>query len=406
MQSFDLLSTQVREDPHPLFAELRASAPVSTAAPYGLWAVSRYDDVRFVLENPSWFAVRSNTAPLGEPEPFEASLLVAEPPMRSKVRSLVRKALSPELLEQHERKVRASAQALVDRVLERDNLDLIGLLALPLPAASMADLLGVPPARRAAFMRWAADALSAGPELSGAERMARLRASMDGFVGFLAELLALRRAEPGEDLLSALATVEEGGTRLTDAEILAAALHLLLAGNEVVADLIGNILLVLVRNPEVYSAVREDPARVPQLVEETLRWDSPVLGQLRVTTQSVSLGDHTIPSGATVLTLLASANRDASHFDDPDRFDLDRDTADHLAFGQAGHEALWAPRARLEARVALEVLFERLPEFGPGEGEVEWCRALLFRGPRRVPVAYADDLEPGELGGLGSEAED
>lgn len=391
MTSFELLSSQVREDPYSLFADLRANAPVSTVSPYGLWALSRYDDVRFVLENPAWFGNRGNNAPpLGDPEPFEASLLVAEPPSRSKVRVLVRKALSPELLERHERKVRSAAHALVDRVLERDNLDLIGLLALPLPAASMADLLGIVPARRAAFMRWATEAISPGPGIPGAERMRKLRSSMDGFVGYLAELLTQRRAEPGDDLLSALATVEESGTRLTDAEILAAVLHLLLSGNEAAADLIGNVLLSLIREPEVYRAARADPARVPLLIEETLRHNSPVLGQLRVTNQSVSVGGSTIPSGALVIALLASANRDPDRFADPDRFDLDRDTSEHLAFGQSGHEALWAPRARLEARVAIEVLFERLPDFGPGEGEIQWCSALLFRGPRTLPIAYTD----------------
>ncbi len=394
MNSFDLLSSQVREDPYPLFASLRADAPVTATASFGIWAVSRYDDVVAVLDNPTAFGNRPNNAPpLGDPEPFEASLLVAEPPARSKVRALVRKALSSELLERHEKKVRASAHALVDRVLERDNLDLIGLLALPLPAASMADLLGIPPARRAAFMRWATDALSPGPDASGADRMKKLRGSMDGFVGYLAELLTQRRAEPGDDLLSALAQVEEGGTKLTDAEILASALHLLLAGNEVAADLIGNVLLSLLQNPEVYRAVREDPSRIPVLIEETLRHNSPVLGQLRVANQSVTVGGQTIPSGAVVLTLLASANRDPAHFADPDRFDLNRENAEHLALGQPGHPSLWAPRARLEARVAIEVLFERLPDFGPGEGEIQWCSALLFRGPRQVPVAYADGTQ-------------
>lgn len=390
MYNFDLLSPQVRENPYPLFSDLRAAHPVSTAAPYGLVAVSRYDDVRTVLDSPAFGSRPNNAPPLGDPEPFEASLLVAEPPARSKVRLLVRKAMSSELLERHERRVRASAHALVDRVLERDNLDLISLLALPLPAASMADLLAIPPARRSSYMRWATDALSPGPGAAGAERMKKLRSSMDGFVGYLAEMLTARRAEPGEDLLSALATVEDGGTKLTDAEILAAVLHLLLAGNEAAADLIGNTLLSLLQNGEVYRAVRADPSRIPTLIEETLRHNSPVLGALRVTSQSVNLGEQTIPSGAVVLALLASANRDASRFADADAFDLSRDASDHLAFGPSGQEALWAPRARLEARVAIEVLFDRLPDFGPGEGEIQWCSALLFRGPRMVPVAYTE----------------
>ncbi len=394
MTSFDLLSPQVRDNPHEIFAELRRAAPLVSATPFGMWAVSRYDDVRRVLENSLAFRPRPASSPaFADPEPFEATLLVDEPPSGSAVGGLVRKALGPELLGRHERKVRSAAHALVDRVLERDNLDLIGLLALPLPAASMADLLGVAPARRAAFMRWASEAISPATGASGGERMRKLRVSMDGFVGYLSELLAGRRAEPGDDLLSALTLVEEDGLKLSDSEILTVVLHLLLAGNEATADLIGNVLRVLVQHRDVYDAVRADPSRIPALIEETLRLESPVLGQLRIAHGPATLGDSTIPGGAMVLALCSSANRDPAHFTDPDRFDLDRDNTDSLTLGLGGQEALWAPRARLEARVAIEVLFDRLPDFGPGEGEVQWCSALLFRGPRVLPIAYSDEGE-------------
>lgn len=394
MTSFDLLSPQVRDNPYAIFADLRRAAPLVSATPFGMWAVSRYDDVRRVLENPLAFRPRpAASQPFSDPEPFEATLLVDEPPAGSAVASLARKAMGPELLERHERKVRAAAHALVDRVLERDNLDLVSLLALPLPAASMADLIGVAPARRAAFMRWAADAISPGPGVAGGERMRKLRGSLDGFMGYLTELLAARRAEPGEDLLSALTLVEEDGLKLSDSDVLSVVLHVLLAGDEATADLIGNCLLTLVQNRDVYDAVRSDPSRVPALIEETLRFNSPVLGQLRVTHGPASLGGSTIPGGAMVLALCGSANRDAAHFQSPDSFDLDRDNAECLTLGVGGQEALWAPRARLEARVALEVLFDRLPDFGPGEGEVQWCSALLFRGPRVLPIAYTDEGE-------------
>ena len=394
MTSFDLLSTQVRDNPHALFADLRRAAPLASVAPFGMWAVSRYDDVRRVLSSPFAFRPRPAASPaLSDPEPFEATLLVDEPLAGSAVANLARKAMGPELLERHERKVRAAAHALVDRVLERDNLDLVSLVALPLPAASMADLIGVAPARRAAFMRWASDAISPGPGVPGAERMRKLRSSLDGFMGYLSELLGARRAEPGEDLLSALTLVEQDGIKLSDGDILGVVLHVLLAGNEATADLIGNALLSLVRHRDAYDAVRADPGRIPELIEETLRHESPVVGQLRVTHGPVPMGDSTIPGGALVLALSSSANRDPAHFKDPDAFDLERDNTDCLTLGGVGQEALWAPRARLEARVALEVLFDRLPDFGAAPGEVQWCSSLLFRGPRVLPILYTDEGE-------------
>ena len=392
MTTLDLLSPEVRQDPYPLLADLRSSAAVSQVDPFGLWAVSRHEDVRTVLES-SQFGLRDRTDPLGDPEPFEATLLVPEPALRSPVRAMVQRAFSPALLAHHERRVRTAAHTLVDRVLERDTLDLVGQVALPLPAAAMAELLGVGPSKRAAYMRWAMEALSPGPGVSGAERMRRLRAGLDGLTQYLNELLAQRRAEPADDRISALIAAEEGGVKLSDADVLTVVLHLLLAGNEGVADLIGNALLALTTHPGVYEGVRADTSRIPALLEETLRHNSPVLGQLRQTAQEVKLAGTTIPGGSLVVALAAAANRDGGRFPDADRFDLSRDTSGHLALGPAGQEALWAPRARLEARVALEVLFDRLPDFGRAEGEIQWCSALLFRGPRSVPFAWRDGEE-------------
>lgn len=393
MTALDLLSATFREDPYPTLAALR-SQPVALG-PQGLWAVAAYEDVRAVLSDAERFGPWGRSAREGsgadELGAQETSLLVDDPALRGERSALVRQAFTAPLLEVYEREVRQAAHTLVDRILERDVPDVMGLVAVPLPAAAMADLLGVGPARRGAFMRWATEAISPGADVDLGERSRRLRTGLPGFRGYLGELLAQRRADPGLDLLSTLATSKLGERTLTDGQIVEVILHMLLAGNEAIADLIGNTVLCMVNDPEVLATVRGDPSRIPALVEETLRHSGPLLGCLRSTRQEISLGGATLPTGASVLALVAAANRDPQRFPDPDRFDLGRDTSGHLALGLPEAEMLWAPRARLEARVAIEVLFERLPDFARAEGSVGWCSAWLHRGPRSIPLCFTGE---------------
>jgi cytochrome P450 len=395
MNTLDLLSPQLREDPHAVLADLRGRLPVCPVAHLpNAWAVLRYDDARHILENPRVYTPRAISAAdglggrLDGAEVYEPSLLVAEPLPRGRTASLVRKALTTELISRHERGLRQAVAALVDRILERDLTELVGGVALPLPAACMAELLGIEPARRAAFMRWAGEAVS--PAGSGGERLRRMRGTLDAFTSYVHDLVAQRRAHPAGDLLSALVQVTQDGQALSDGDVVGAVLHLLLAGNETCADLLGLALLVLTRNERVHAQVREDPSRIPAFLEEVLRWESPVVAFLRTAQQAVALRGRNLPQGSLVCVVVASANRDGAHFADADTFNVDRKDQDHLAFGAPGEPSLHAPLTRTLVRLGLEAMFERLPRFIQEEGEVRWCGALLHRGPRTLPLAFAD----------------
>jgi cytochrome P450 len=203
---------------------------------------------------------------------------------------------------------------------------------------------------------------------------------------YLAEVLAQRRREPCDDLLSALLAAEIDGQRLSDPELIGFAFLLLVAGNETTTNLLGNGLLALLAHPEELARVRRDPRRIPALVEEVLRYDGPIQFLFRQATQDVELSGVTIPAGALVLPLLGSANRDEAQFADADRFDVSRNSQGHLAFGLGIHFCLGASLARLEARIALEELLSRFDGFELLEPRVQYVDSYLVRGPKRLSV--------------------
>jgi cytochrome P450 len=210
---------------------------------------------------------------------------------------------------------------------------------------------------------------------------------------YFKEVVEARRRNPRSDLLSVIVAAQEGETKLTDLEVVMFAVLLLAAGNETTTNLIGNAVLALLEYPDQMKKVRADPGLIPNLVEETLRYDSPVQALFRQVSADAELAGTKLPAGSIVLPLFASANRDEAQFGDPDRFDVERDTKGHLAFGYGVHFCLGAALARLETRIAFEVLLPRL-----GEPEVEepvpWLTALSLRGPLRVQLRFTPRSAP------------
>jgi cytochrome P450 len=246
----------------------------------------------------------------------------------------------------------------------------------------IAEILGVDPERRDDFKRWS-DALVFSGAMAGVAEDTR-REFRDYFGGVIEE----RRKEPREDLISVLTRAEEADTLSPD-EVLAFTMLLLIAGNETTTNLIGNAVLALLDNPDQLAKLQADAALVPNAVEEALRFDSPVQLIMRLSTGNTDVGGATIPAGAMVIPMYASANRDERQFADPDRFDITRANArDHVAFGYGPHFCLGAPLARLEAQVALEAVVGRLNGLRRLEERVEWLPSPLIRGPRRLPLAY------------------
>ena len=388
MTTYDLLADPVRDDPTALFTELRRDAPVATLAPFGWLAVSRYADVATVLDRVEVFAPPPPGLWLereGAPRLAEVTLAAPEPgPARAWVAAL----LDASRLEAFERGQRRLAHVGADRLLERDSLDLVGEMALTYSASCGAELCAVPPARRADFVRQASELIS-GNDIDGEDRTARADLDVADFRSSVLQLIMARRENPGADLLSAL-TAANPAAVMSDDELVAIALHLLLDGNEISANLLCNTVLALAENVEVQRELREDPSRVAVAIEETLRLYAPVIGVLRVATQDTEIAGVAIPSGATVLALVASAGRDPDQFPDPDRFDLNRENLSHLTLGTAANPRICGARVRQECRLAVETLLERLPEFSRSPGVVGWTRSVLHRGPRVLPVAFSE----------------
>lgn len=383
MTDLDLFAPELRENPYPRFAELRRDAPVATVVPFGWFAVSRDADVRRVLADGELFKSPVARPLLGELRCFEPALAAPEPSDAAR-RATAAGAFGGPELDGHERGIRRLAQVAVDRLLERDSLDGLGELVLAYPAACAAEICGVLPARRADFVRQVTDTLAATGTDSGADHPEL------GELGLgLRQLVEARRQARSNDVVSALIGAA-GAALMSDDELAALVMHLVLEGTEIGCDLIGNTLLVLADHPDLLARLREDPELLPAIVEETLRHSSPVLGVLRVATSDTEIAGTVIPAGATVLALVASAGRDESRWSEPDRFDPSRDNRDNLTLGLPESPSPVAARVRLETRVVLETMLERLPEFGRTDGTVGWCGSALYRGPRSLPVAFIE----------------
>jgi len=389
----------VAADPYPYYEELREVAPVHHLDQDGVWVISRYDDVVAVLRDPLTF---SSALGLGDvfmgraripgrrPPSFLTDfaglrvLIASDPPDHTRLRRLVSKAFTPREIAALEPRIRALADSMVDDLLRAgDEADLVAQLAYPLPVIVIAELLGIPGDRRDDFKRWSDDLVGG---LSGTWDPTRLQASGVEMFSYFAEVVAERKREPGHDLISLLATrAVEDDTALEPMEILMFCVLLLVAGNETTTNLIGNGAQALFEHPGEGARLHHHPELMAVAVEEALRYDAPVQSLPRGTTRQAEVGGVQIPAGAHVLVLFGSANRDGRRYPDADVFRVDRNPADHMAFGAGIHHCLGAPLARLEARVVGETMVRRLRALEP-TGEAQRIDSFFLRGFARMPV--------------------
>lgn len=393
-----LLSADFTEDPHPIHARLRAEAPVLRLDPPGVWLLSRFEDVQGALRSPDVFPsfqrlserqfIRSERLVREIRQLGDTSLVNSDPPVHTRLRRLVSAAFAPRAVARLEERVRALAVEMVGRMLEKDETDLIADLAVPLPVTVISAMLGVDPARRADFKRWSDDLLRAItfdadlPE----DEVDRLIASRRELLAFFRAVIDERRARPGDDLISDLVRAEDRGEMLSPEEVLNMTVLLMIAGNETTTHLLGNGTLEILEHPDELRRLRQDPSLIPGFVEETLRFRPPVRFLSRRTARDVPLHGVTLPKGQTVFLNVESANRDPAEFEDPDRFDVARRHQAQLAFGFGIHFCVGAPLARLEARIAFEEMFARLPPFSRKDGPVSWGPSSFLRGPRSLPL--------------------
>jgi cytochrome P450 len=379
-------------DPMTAYAALRERCPVHLVDDFSPphYVVSRHDDVDAILRSPDRWSSRLGHGP--GISTGALTLAYCDDPAHGEQRRLVNRAFTPRSVAQMQDRVHEIAHELIDGFVEAGSADLHDVFATPLPIIVIAEMLGVPSDRMADFKRWSDDSvlrLASGDPSSYQE-------SAREFREFFAEAIAWRRTnlEAGEavpdDLVSRLVQAEERGTRLDDSQALGMIGQLLTAGNETTTSLLQNLVLRLCERPHLLDQLREDPTLYEVAVEESLRFDSPVLGLWRTPNTDEIVGDVAIPADHKTQVLYASANRDPDVWDDPDEFRLDRPLDQlrrHLAFGVGPHYCLGASLARMEARVGLQALVERLPGLRLA-GEPERIPAFFLWGVKSLPIAW------------------
>lgn len=387
---FNPFDPQVKQNPFPSYAELRREAPVYRLDPMGFWLVSRYEDVQFVLKSPHLFSSEGMAGPQGLNGQVR-SIITMDPPDHQKLRSLVGKAFTPKRIAEMEPRVREITRGLVSKLSHSQEIDVVGGLALPLPVRVIAELLGVDPRRMHDFKRWS-DIMVGQLMRPGAspEEVAYEQAERSAFEQYFSWAIEERRKKPGDDLISALIQAEEQHQHLTADEVFGFALLLLVAGNETTTNLIGNMVLTLLRHPAALAELTRDPRLIPAAIEETLRYESPVQMLFRIAREDVDLHGQRIPKGAMVWPVLGSANRDEARYPEPDRFDIHRDASGHVAFGHGIHFCIGAPLARLETRVAMEEMLPLLARAHLAEQPLEYIDAFFLRGLKGLPVALPE----------------
>jgi cytochrome P450 len=386
---YNPLSPAVQDNPYPYYAELRDKAPVAWVESMHAWAVSRYADVDFILRNPRLFSSASwKIASSGNPDIVQKvpSLLSMDPPDHTRLRKLANKGFTPRLIRAMEPRVQAITQDLLGTLTKKAEVDLVSALSVPLPIIVIAEMLGVEVERQADFKHWSDALVRALNRPTDKAVRAEIRQSVSELHTYLESMINRRRTEPGDDLITAFVQAEEEHQVLTPLEILGLAVLLLAAGNETTTNLIGNAVLALLDHPEELTKVRANRTHVSAVVEEVLRYDSPIQVVYRQTTQEVELEGGKLPAGATVLVLLGAANRDERKFPDPDHFDVQRNPQDHVGFGYGIHYCLGAPLARLEGRIALEALLLDCPPFTRVLAQVPRIPTFLVRGPQTLPL--------------------
>ncbi|MCX4607980.1 MULTISPECIES: cytochrome P450 [Streptomyces] len=382
------------DHPYAVYDRLRDTAPVHRVAGTDgnpAWLVTRYEDVREALANPLLSMDKKHALPgsyqgLSLPPALDANLLNMEAPDHTRIRRLVVRAFTARRIEQLRTPVRETADRLLDALGPHGSADLMTAYAAPLPITVVCDLLGIPGEHRRDFRAWTDVLVAPDPTRPGAAKEA-----VAAMLGFLTQLLADKRKKPADDLLSDLIAVRDEGDRLSEDELMSLAFLILFAGYENTVQLIGNAILGLLTHPDQLAALRANPERFPNAVEEFARHEGPALLAIRrFPVEDVTIGAVTVPAGETVLLSLAAANRDPARFPDPERLDLGRDASGHLALGRGIHYCVGAPLARLETEIAVSALLERLPDLAldTDPAELRWRPSLRARGLLALPVTY------------------
>jgi cytochrome P450 len=404
---YNLLDPEVRANPYPLFHRLRREDPIHWDPFIHAWVVTRYADVITVLHD---FLAYKPAPPedlkemgLSALDPLAKvmmkQMLFMDPPAHTRLRGLAAKVFTPHRMERLRVHIRNIVSSLLDRVQPEGHMEVLADFAEPLPAIVTAELLGLPASDFRQLKTWSADfAERLGNFHQNPDGMQRVLESLQGMKEYFEAAVAEIKEHPREGLIHELLEAEVDGDRLTTEEVIANSVITMVGGQETTTNLIGNGLLALLRNPDVFEDLRTDLSLVPSAIEELLRYEAPSQYTTRLAPGDVEIGGKTIRKGQATIAVMAAANRDPERFPDPDRIDVRRSDNRHLAFGWATHFCFGAPLARIEGHEAFDALLLRLPDLALEPAPLVWRRNLGLRGLEALPVTFtSQDAEPSSI---------
>lgn len=389
---FNPFDPDFRADPYPHFPALLDGPPRQLNLFMPTTLIARYADVVSVLHDHERFTVRRPEIPFRERiDPFGGAptILTADPPVHSRLRKLVSKAFTPRRVRELEPRIREITDDLLSRAKNSSEVEAMAALANPLPVIVIAEMLGVSAADHAQFKQWSNDLVSSfGQDMATGPSPAGL-AAKEALRAYLADAIRQRAANPADDLISALITARDESDALSENELLAFVVLLLLAGNETTTNLIGNGLFALCRNPDQQQRLRENGELIPKAIEEMLRYDPPVQMTVRIPTVTASVGGTELAAGSLAFILLAAANRDPAQFPHPEVFDAGREPNEHVSFGEGIHFCLGAPLARLEGAIAIESMLSTFPHLrlADPERKLQYRGSMALRGLSALPLS-------------------
>ncbi len=381
-------------DPFPFYKNMRESSPVYFDRERWSWNVFKYDDVQQALSDWKNFSSQFGGQQQNTDDPsypFAASMISSDPPRHRKLRNLVTQAFTPRAVDALAPRIQSLVDGYLDRIMGQGRMDVISDLGYPLPVTVIAEMLGIPSEDREQFKKWSDSVVAIG---NFGENMDLGEFTHDSAVmqmsAYFMHIIQMRKAEPGDDLISGLLAADIEGERLSLVELLGFCVLLLVAGNETTTNLIGNALLAFTEHPEAWEQLRGDRDLLMNAIEEVLRYRSPVQAMFRRVASPVTLHGQTIPANSPAIAWIGSANHDEEQFPEPQRFDITRSPNRHLAFGHGIHYCLGAPLARLEAKIALGAMVERFATVSRVPGvQLERLPSLIVYGVRSLPITFS-----------------
>jgi cytochrome P450 len=404
---YDLFGPTFKANPYPTYATMRADCPIycrmAADGQTAIWFLTGYDEVATLLRDHKRFCKDVNNTLSPEQRDRQAPtppllrllsnhMLNLDPPDHTRLRALVNKAFTGQVVTQLEARIQTIADQLLDRVHAKGGMDLIEDFAFPLPMIVIAELLGIPPRDRLRFRNWSTAFVTPSANLQrSAKKLAKAGQVMADFTRYMRQVFAERCQEPRNDLISRLLQAEENGDTLSEEELFSMMILLIVAGHETTVNLIGNGMLALLQHPEQRALLQAQPAYLPAAIEEMIRYDGPVeRATMRFATEEVPLGDQIIRRGDAVSLVLAGADRDPAHFPNPDTFDITRENNRHLGFGLGIHYCLGSALARSEGQLAINTLLQRYPtlHLTTPPDQLKWRTIPILRGLHHLPVQW------------------